>query len=149
MKKAIFISFIAVLIVSFKEPEGLKWYSLSEGVELARRENKPMLIFVYVNWCDKCQRMEKKIFTNMEVLPLITENFIPVKLNPEVDTIYFHNDKTLKRKFFIKEVSPGKMAIAVPTTAFYRDDDSDPFIMNGLMDPAELKDNITSFLNNK
>lgn len=146
MKKVIFFSLISILLFSFKNPDTIKWYSLTEGLEIARRENKPMLIFVYVSWCDKCQRMEKKVFNNKEVMPLITENFIPVKINPEVDSIFFKSDKVLSRKYFIKEIEPGKMAIMLPTTAFYDGKDSDPFIINGLQDPMDLKENIRIFL---
>jgi uncharacterized protein YyaL (SSP411 family) len=71
---------------------------LTEGLEIARREHKPMLLFVNVSWCDKCQRMDKKVFTNKEVNPLITENFIAVKMDPGVDSAYFKRDKILKRK---------------------------------------------------
>ncbi len=146
MKKVIFLSLISVLLFSFTKPETIKWYSLTEGLEIARRENKPMLLFVYVSWCDKCQRMDKKVFTNKEVIPLITENFIAVKMNPEVDSAYFRNDNILKRKVFLNEVTPGRLAISVPTTVFYREKEDENVIMNGLQDPSELIENIQQFL---
>jgi thioredoxin-related protein len=147
MKNAILLSVLTILCCSFKEPESIKWYSLSEGLEIARRDNKPMLLFVYASWCDKCQRMEKKVFNNKDVLLLITENFIPIKLNPEVDSAYFKSDKVLSRKVFLNEVTPGKLAIMVPTTVFYREKENENVIMNGLQDPGELTENINKFLN--
>jgi len=146
MKKVIFLSIISLLLFSFTKPETIKWYSLTEGLEIARRENKPMLLFIYASWCDKCQRMEKKVFNNKDVLPLITENFIPVKLNPEVDSAYFKSDKVLNRKVFLNEVTPGRLAISVPTTVFYREKEDENVIMNGLQDPEELTININKFL---
>jgi thioredoxin-related protein len=146
MKKVIFFSLVSILLFSFKNPEAIKWYSLTEGLEIARRENKPMLLFVYASWCDKCQRMDKKVFTNKEVMPLITENFIAVKMNPEVDSACFSSDKILNRKVFLNEVTPGRLAIAVPTTVFYREKENENVIMNGLQDPTELKENIQKFL---
>jgi thiol:disulfide interchange protein len=146
MKKVIIFSLTTVLLFSFKNPDAIKWYSLTEGLEIARRENKPILLFIYAAWCDKCQRMEKKVFSNKEVMPLIIENFIAVKMNPEVDSAYFKSDKILNRKYFLKEVTPGRLAIMVPTTAFYRGKDCDPFIINGLMDPGDLKEDIQKFL---
>ena len=146
MKKLIFFSLIPILLFSFKNPDTIKWYSLTEGLEIARRENKPMLLFVYASWCDKCQRMDKKVFTNKEVVTLITENFIAIKMNPEVDSAYFKSDKILKRKVFLNEVTPGRLAIAVPTTVFYREKEDENVIMNGLQDPSELKENIQKFL---
>ncbi|MEI7663056.1 MAG: thioredoxin family protein [Bacteroidota bacterium] len=149
MKKVIFISLISLLLFSFKDTGTIKWYSLTEGVEIARRENIPMLLFVYVSWCDKCQRMDKKVFTSKEVMPLITENFIAVRINPEVDSAYFRSDKILKRSVFLNEVTPGKLAISVPTTVFYREKEDEKVIMNGILDPSELKENIQKFLKNQ
>jgi len=146
MKKIVFISIIAVLFCSFREPENIKWYSLSEGMELARRENKPVFLFVYVSWCDKCKRMEKKIFPDKEVLPLITENFIPIKINPEVDTAYLRNDKIIKRKIFLEEVEPGKLMLSVPTTVLYMEKDNINQAIRGLQDPTELKETMGKFL---
>jgi thioredoxin-related protein len=146
MKKIIFISLVPLLFLSLKEPEKLKWYSLSEGVELSKSKKKPILIFLYASWCDKCQRMDKKVFNNQEITPLIMQNFIPVKVNVELDTMYFKDDKTIKRKFFLNEVTPGRLQIMVPTTAFYSGQDGSPFIMNGLQDPSDLKENINKFL---
>ena len=149
MKKVIFFSLISILLFSFKNPDTIKWYSLTEGLEIARRENKPLFLFVYVTWCDKCQRMDKKVFTNKEVIPLITENFIAVKMNPEVDSAYFKSDKILKRKIFLNEVTPGRLAISVPTTVFYREKEDENVIMNGVQDPSDLKENIQKFLKNQ
>ncbi|MEI7492698.1 MAG: DUF255 domain-containing protein [Bacteroidota bacterium] len=146
MKKAIFFLLISLLLFSFKDPDAIKWHSLTEGLEIARHENKPILIFVYVNWCDKCQRMDKKVFTSKEVMPLINENFIAVKINPEVDSVYFKSDKVLKRKVFLGEVTPGHLAISVPSTVFYREKEDENVIMNGVQDPTELKENIEKFL---
>lgn len=146
MKKVIFISLISLVLFSFKNPDTIKWYSLTEGLEIARRENKLMFLFVYVSWRDKCQRMEKKVFNNKEVMPLINENFIAVKINPEVDSAFFKSDKVLNRKYFLNEVTPGRLAIMLPTTAFYSENDHDPFIINGVQDPGDLKENIQKFL---
>jgi thioredoxin-related protein len=115
---------------------------------LADRENKPIFLFVHATWCDKCQRMDKKIFTSKEVMPLIMENFIAVKLNPEVDSMYLHNDDVLDRKIFLTEVEPGKYGIMVPTTVLYKGKDKEPMVLKGIMEPSVLKENIQTFLNN-
>ena len=146
MKKIIFLALIPVLLWSFKEPDILKWYSLKEGLELARQENKPMLIFIYATWCDQSKRMEKKVFNSKDILPLLSENFILIKLNPEVDTAYLHNDKTLNRKVFLKEAEPGKFQLGVPTTVLYREKGNDRLVMDGVQEPGEFKESINKFL---
>ena len=146
MKKVVLVSFITILLLSFKEPENLKWYSLKEGLELARQDNKPMLIFLYASWCDMSQRMEKKVFNNKEVRPLLAEHFVLIKLNAEADTIYFKNDKILSRKVFLSEVSSGRLQIAVPTTILFREKENDRIVIPGVQNPADFLSNINKFL---
>ena len=146
MKKLFLFSVMTVLLFSFKEPETLKWYSWKEGSDLALSQNKPVFLFVCVSWCDMSQRMEKKIFTNKEVLPLITGNFIPVKIDIEVDSNLIRHDKSFNRKMILTEVEPGKFALSVPKTIFTDGKGNDPVVMAGLQDPSELKDNINKYL---
>lgn len=146
MKKVALISIFAVALLSFKEPASIKWYDLKEGMDLARIENKPILVFVYVTWCDKCQRMDKKVFTNKEVLPLITENFIPIKLNPEKDTAYLHNDKLIDRKLIMVEISKGKYGIGVPRTLLYNEKNKENLVLEGLQDPEEFRNSLQEYL---
>jgi len=146
MKKLIFLLLLPVIFFSFRPPEDLKWYSLQEGLEMARRENKPVLLFVYVTWCDMCKRMDKKVFPSADVRSLISENFVLVKLNTEVDTVYLHSDKVLDRKLFLSEAGKGRFMLKVPTTVLYRASDNDHVTLQGLLDPTELKTALQKFL---
>ena len=146
MKKLFLFSVFAVLLFSFKEPETLKWHSWKEGSELALSQNKPVFLFVCVSWCDMSQRLEKKVFNNKEVLPLITDNFIPVKIDIEIDSALIKRDKSFNRKMVLTEIEPGKYALSVPKTIFTDGKGSDPVVMAGLQDPSELKDNINKYL---
>jgi thioredoxin-related protein len=146
MKKIVFLTFISLLLISFKEPASIKWYDLKEGLDLARTENKSILVFVYVNWCDKCQRMDKKVFTDKALAQLIAESFIPIKLNPEKDTAYLHNDKLLNRKLFMVEISKGKYGIGVPRTVLYNDKNKENLVLEGMQDPEELRNSLQKFL---
>jgi len=146
MKKAVFFSLVAMVLFSFSTPKDIQWYSLKDGLELARSGNKPVFLFVYVSWCDKCQRMDKKIFPNIVVKSLIEENFVAVKLNPETDTAYLRNDKLIERKVFLKEVSKGKYAIGVPRVVMFDEQKKGQLVLEGLQDPDELRDSIQKFL---
>lgn len=146
MKRLLLIMLFPFLLCSGKDPHGITWYSLKDGLELAARENKPVFLFLNVAWCDKCQRMGKKIFTDAEVLPLIMEKYVPVSLNPETDTAYFKNDELMDRKVFLTQVEPGKYAVMVPTTVLYKGKESAPLVMQGLIDPGQLKENLLKFL---
>ena len=63
--------------------EAVKWHSFDEGVSLARRENKKILIDVYTDWCVWCKKMDKEVYTDKAVGQTMTSSFIAVKLNAE------------------------------------------------------------------
>jgi thioredoxin-related protein len=146
MKKVLSVAVIMLLLCSFREPEALKWYSWKEGSELAIEQNKPIFLFVCISWCDRSQRLEKKVFNNKEILPMITGNFIPVKIDVEADTALLKHDKSFNKKLAVSEVSPGKYMIAVPRTVFTDVRGTDMVVMEGLQDPKELKENINNYL---
>jgi len=146
MKRILVFSFILILLYAFKAPESITWHPLKEGLELARSENKPVFLFLYVSWCDKCQRMDKKVFTNKEVQSIIEKNFIPVKLNPEIDSTIIRNDELLDRKIYLTDMGSGKFGLGVPTTVMYDIANNEHITLPGLLDPEELAEQMTLFL---
>lgn len=62
------------------------WYSGAEGYAKAIQEyeqtNKPMAIYINVNWCPYCRKFEKEILSNPEVKASM-KDVIKVHLNPE------------------------------------------------------------------
>jgi len=55
------------------------------GVALARAqsENKKIFLFFYTTWCAYCEKMGREVFTNPQLLNLLSSKFIPLKLNRE------------------------------------------------------------------
>ena len=47
-------------------PGGIAWVDYEQGLELAAREQKPILLFVYTQWCPYCKRLSR-IFASDEV----------------------------------------------------------------------------------
>src|SRR5438105_1727182 len=63
--------------------EKLKWMSLNE-VEVAKKEiNKPILIDLYTDWCGWCKVMDRKTYSDKNVIAYLQEKFYVVKLNAE------------------------------------------------------------------
>ena len=146
MKKLILFSIVALALLSFTGAETLKWHSLPDGLELSHSRNKPILLFVYAPWCDMCKRMEKKVFNNKEIAPLISEKFILVKINVDVDTAYLKSDKVLSRKIFLRDAGEGRMALGVPTTVLFRDKEKEPMKIQGVQEVEDFKTNIHQYL---
>lgn len=63
----------------------VKWYSYSEGLETAKKQGKPMIIFFYTDWCIYCKKMDKEVFSDRDVISYMNSNYISVRVNPETD----------------------------------------------------------------
>ena len=78
-----FIVFNCFSLLSQSKNEVLKTYSFEE-VELMHRQNpKPILIYIFTDWCKFCFGMEKNTFKNKKVIETVNEQFYLVKLNAE------------------------------------------------------------------
>src|ERR671923_35263 len=71
----------------------IRWHEWGEeAFELARRENKPMLLDIGAVWCHWCHVMDRESYDNPEVAQIINERFIAVKVDrderPDIDSRY-------------------------------------------------------------
>jgi uncharacterized protein len=69
------------------------WYPWSpEAFDLARREDKPVLLSVGYSACHWCHVMERESFENDEIAALMNQLFVSIKVDreerPDVDQIY-------------------------------------------------------------
>src|ERR671921_2845222 len=69
---------------SAKTREKLPWMKLQEAQAAAKKQNKPILIDLYTDWCGWCKVMDKQTYANKNVAAYINEKFYPVKLNAEM-----------------------------------------------------------------
>jgi thioredoxin-related protein len=95
---------------------GLKWLSFSEGLQVAAKTHKPMLVDVYTNWCGWCKRMEATTYKDEKVIQDLNENFVIVKLNAESDRAVHYKDASTER-----EVAQDQWSVSgYPTTVFLK-----------------------------
>lgn len=71
----------------------IDWYPWSgEPFERAKKEDKPVFLSSGAIWCHWCHVMAKECFENEEIIKLLNENFINIKLDrderPDIDRIY-------------------------------------------------------------
>lgn len=70
-----------LMVELLETDKSIKWVSLDEAIDRARRDNKKVLIFVYTDWCGYCKLMEKKSFRNPDVVDYMNQKYVAVKLN--------------------------------------------------------------------
>lgn len=90
MKKVLFPIAILALCASFmaftlpiEEKETIEWLTWEEALEKSQENPKKIFIDVYTDWCGWCKVMDKKTFTNSEVIQYMNENFYAVKFDAE------------------------------------------------------------------
>lgn len=60
----------------------IKWHSLKAGKERAKMEKKPMIIdFSVAEGCQRCEAMQKNIYSKKEIADKINKEFIPVRID--------------------------------------------------------------------
>lgn len=98
----------------------------------SKKENKPIALMFYANWCVHCNKMKKETFMNEEVIKFYSTSYICVAVDAESS-----NGKALKNKFQSKF-----LVKSYPTFAFIDSTENllycasgefkkDPFILEG------------------
>ncbi len=69
---------------------GINWMTLDEVQVAMQKEPRRVIMDVYTDWCGWCKVMDKKTFTNPELISYVNKNFYAVKFNAETtDSIRF------------------------------------------------------------
>ena len=79
----IFFGCFTIYAQERKGKEVLNIFTFEEVEELHQQIPKPILVFLYTDWCKICFGMKKTTFRNTEVIKLLNDNFYFVKLNAE------------------------------------------------------------------
>lgn len=114
MNRSFYVSVLLIVCSILVEPplraqNEINWLDIEHGVKEAMEQDKIMLINVYTDWCGFCKRLDQTTFMDREVMSIIEENFIPIKLNAEINrTIIFEG----KKYDFIKEGRRGHHGLA-------------------------------------
>lgn len=63
---------------------GIPWHpNLPEAQQLARQQQRLLLIHFYSDTCPPCRKLEQTVFVNPDVFRAMAANYIPVKINGE------------------------------------------------------------------
>lgn len=66
----------------YMEHTKIKWRSYSKDIFIeARRQKKPIYIFIYADWCKWCQKFEVETLETAAIRQRLNNNFVPVAMN--------------------------------------------------------------------
>lgn len=94
MKKSLLIiatitSVLSAFYLSSSKPtpaidnSAVQWYTIEEALAANEKNPKKLFIDVYTDWCGWCKVMDKKTFTDANVIKQLNDNYYPVKFNAE------------------------------------------------------------------
>lgn len=133
-----------------KTEESIKWYSMSEALELQKQTNKKIFIDVYTNWCGPCKWFSANTLSNPVIEKALTDYFIPVKFNAEgKDTVLYKGKSFVNPKpdagprqsthELTFEIASTPQGIAYPTIVFMDEELNIIQPIQGALQSAELE----------
>jgi thioredoxin-related protein len=92
-----------------QEKATVKWYTIEEVQEMVKNEPRKIYIDMFTDWCGWCKVMDKKTFTDDNIVEHLNNNFYAVKFDAEgKENVVFKNE-TFK---FIAQGSRGYHELA-------------------------------------
>lgn len=121
--------------------EALKWHGFNEGMALAAKEKKLVLIDVFTDWCHWCKVMDKETYTKESVIDYINKNYIAIKLDAESEEKIRYG----KKEVSMKDWSIDMGITGFPTTLFMESDGTPVTLLPGYT-PADLFSDILEYI---
>jgi thioredoxin-related protein len=121
----------------------IQWLSIDEVQVAMKKAPKRVFMDVYTGWCGWCKVMDKKTFTNPEVIRYINKNFYAVKFDAErQDSIRFMGKMygfvaDYKAHMLAVELLRGQMSY--PTSVILEENFQSPQVVPGYLDVPTIE----------
>ena len=111
------------------EAAGISWFKdLERASEVAKKNNQPMMIEFWADWCTACKVMEAKTYSDPELVAAVSERMISVR-------IHFDLQQDLARKYNVP---------ALPYLVFTNSNGTELMHHRGVLDAEDLTALITA-----
>lgn len=155
MKKYITIIILFVCLTIQSQKKELNVYSFEEVEILHQQKPKPVVVFIYTDWCKFCYAMKKNTFENKEVIEILNKSFYFIKLNAEgkKDITFLNN--TFKYKptgintgihQLANELASIKNRISYPTTILMNSKFEIELQKNGYINSKKMKSILNRYI---
>jgi len=96
------------------KPLALNWLSYNEGLTLAEKGNKYVLIYFYTDGCSWCKKMLDQTYSNEEVKKILSDKFVTIKINARSENKVVESEKEISER----ELATLYQVSGYPTTWF-------------------------------
>ena len=156
MLPALAITIILIAVASKPAPlnekkEKIEWLTIQEAQEKNAKEKRPIIVDLYTDWCGWCKVMDRKTYSNKNVISYVSEKFYAVKMDAETRKDIEFNGKTYK---FNSDAKTHELAIylggsggqmAYPTTVIIPTDGTEPQAIPGYLEVKDIEPIIKYF----
>lgn len=59
----------------------IQWMQYDQGLALAKKEGKHILVDFTTSWCGWCKLMEKEAFSDSRIIKMLNNEFIPIRVD--------------------------------------------------------------------
>ena len=77
------LGFLVFFYSCLATSQTINWMSLEEALNAQKNNPKKILMDVYTVWCGPCKLMDKKTFTNPDLVNYVNNHYYAVKFNGE------------------------------------------------------------------
>jgi len=99
---------------------GIRWYGYDQGLDVARRGDRPILLIFYADWCPTCHAY-RRIFADPEVLEM-SQRFVMVRVNvdrqPELNTRFSGQGGLVPRTYLLQPAGRIMSGVEIATRGF-------------------------------
>lgn len=127
-----------------KEEAGkTKWLTLAQVADTLKKEQRPVLIDLYTDWCGWCKVMDKKTYSNKNVIDYLDKKFYAVKVDAELKSAIQWNGKSYnfnpqyKTNDFAIYLTNGQLSY--PTTVIIPAGGGEPQAIPGFLEPKDFE----------
>lgn len=135
--------FVCLLTNAQSKSAKINWMTVEEVQEKMKSEPRKVYVDIYTDWCHWCKVMEKKTFTNKDVIEYLNANYYCIRFNAESKNIVTFKDKKYgiapgsKTNELAIEWTQGQLGY--PTSVFFDEGFANPMPVPGFFEVATME----------
>lgn len=148
MSVALMLSCISIFAQGNKKEDknkakGIEWISFEEAEQKMKLAPKKVIIDVYTDWCGWCKVLDKKTYSNPQLIDYVNKNFYAIKFNAEQKSAFMFMGKKWEYQASNKanelaiQLMQGRMSY--PTTVFMEEGFTDVQPIPGYMEVHQME----------